>query len=348
MLGALRLAAGAGTSGRSSRCCSTGRTGGSRHPTPRGRACAAATALSRGARLQAVEVLSRAGALDDAAARVQTGAERCEGPAHVASFAPLLVQVEVARGPRDRLLRSPVAAPPRTAATARRRAPSRLPPTARTAPRAALLGRQDPRRLVSSGLSARSGSWWETTRPRLVSTTSGVGSTDRSPRARSSASPCRCSSVDTAGAARIDATTDGRWRTLRVATYNIHRCRGLDGAPAPPHRRRHSQHRAPTSSRCRRSSAPARARRARRGTRRAARHGLGHGADAPPAQTRSSATSCSAACRSSTTRSTTSRGRRASRAAASASTSPSATTRCTCTTCTSAPRSSSGATRRAA
>jgi endonuclease/exonuclease/phosphatase family metal-dependent hydrolase len=23
--------------------------------------------------------------------------------------------------------------------------------------------------------------------------------------------------------------TDAHWRTLRVATYNIHRCRGLDG-----------------------------------------------------------------------------------------------------------------------
>src|SRR5204862_6185223 len=23
--------------------------------------------------------------------------------------------------------------------------------------------------------------------------------------------------------------TDTRWRTLRIATYNIHRCRGLDG-----------------------------------------------------------------------------------------------------------------------
>jgi endonuclease/exonuclease/phosphatase family metal-dependent hydrolase len=28
-------------------------------------------------------------------------------------------------------------------------------------------------------------------------------------------------------------TSDGRWRTLRVATYNIHRCRGLDGRTSP-------------------------------------------------------------------------------------------------------------------
>ena len=27
--------------------------------------------------------------------------------------------------------------------------------------------------------------------------------------------------------------TDGRWRTVRVATYNIHRCRGLDGRTRP-------------------------------------------------------------------------------------------------------------------
>src|SRR6188472_2240496 len=27
--------------------------------------------------------------------------------------------------------------------------------------------------------------------------------------------------------------TEGRWRTLRVATYNIHRCRGLDGRTRP-------------------------------------------------------------------------------------------------------------------
>ena len=28
-------------------------------------------------------------------------------------------------------------------------------------------------------------------------------------------------------------TADGHWRTLRVATYNIHRCRGLDGRTIP-------------------------------------------------------------------------------------------------------------------
>jgi len=28
-------------------------------------------------------------------------------------------------------------------------------------------------------------------------------------------------------------TSDARWRTLRVATYNIHRCRGLDGRTSP-------------------------------------------------------------------------------------------------------------------
>ena len=27
--------------------------------------------------------------------------------------------------------------------------------------------------------------------------------------------------------------TDGRWRTVRIATYNIHRCRGLDGRTIP-------------------------------------------------------------------------------------------------------------------
>ena len=27
--------------------------------------------------------------------------------------------------------------------------------------------------------------------------------------------------------------TDGRWRTVRVATYNIHRCRGMDGRTRP-------------------------------------------------------------------------------------------------------------------
>src|SRR5690606_34099307 len=27
--------------------------------------------------------------------------------------------------------------------------------------------------------------------------------------------------------------TDGQWRTIRVATYNIHRCRGLDGRTIP-------------------------------------------------------------------------------------------------------------------
>ena len=27
--------------------------------------------------------------------------------------------------------------------------------------------------------------------------------------------------------------TDAHWRTLRVATYNIHRCRGLDGRTNP-------------------------------------------------------------------------------------------------------------------
>ena len=27
--------------------------------------------------------------------------------------------------------------------------------------------------------------------------------------------------------------SDGRWRTLRVATYNVHRCRGLDGRTSP-------------------------------------------------------------------------------------------------------------------
>jgi endonuclease/exonuclease/phosphatase family metal-dependent hydrolase len=27
--------------------------------------------------------------------------------------------------------------------------------------------------------------------------------------------------------------TEGRWRTIRVATYNIHRCRGLDGRTSP-------------------------------------------------------------------------------------------------------------------
>lgn len=28
-------------------------------------------------------------------------------------------------------------------------------------------------------------------------------------------------------------TSDARWRTIRVATYNIHRCRGLDGRTSP-------------------------------------------------------------------------------------------------------------------
>jgi endonuclease/exonuclease/phosphatase family metal-dependent hydrolase len=28
-------------------------------------------------------------------------------------------------------------------------------------------------------------------------------------------------------------TSDGHWRTLRVATYNVHRCRGLDGRTSP-------------------------------------------------------------------------------------------------------------------
>ena len=27
--------------------------------------------------------------------------------------------------------------------------------------------------------------------------------------------------------------TDVHWRTLRIATYNIHRCRGLDGRTNP-------------------------------------------------------------------------------------------------------------------
>jgi endonuclease/exonuclease/phosphatase family metal-dependent hydrolase len=27
--------------------------------------------------------------------------------------------------------------------------------------------------------------------------------------------------------------SEGRWRTVRVATYNIHRCRGLDGRTNP-------------------------------------------------------------------------------------------------------------------
>ena len=26
---------------------------------------------------------------------------------------------------------------------------------------------------------------------------------------------------------------EGHWRTLRVATYNVHRCRGLDGRTSP-------------------------------------------------------------------------------------------------------------------
>ena len=27
--------------------------------------------------------------------------------------------------------------------------------------------------------------------------------------------------------------SEGRWRTVRVATYNIHRCRGMDGRTRP-------------------------------------------------------------------------------------------------------------------
>ena len=80
---------------------------------------------------------------------------------------------------------------------------------------------------------------------------------------------------------------------------------------------------------------------------RAARHGLGDGADTAPARQPVRQRRAQPPCRSSTTRTTTFPGRRASRDAASASTSRLVTTPCTCTTCISGRRSSSGAIRRA-
>ena len=68
--------------------------------------------------------------------------------------------------------------------------------------------------------------------------------------------------------------------TLRVATYNIHRCRGMDrahdasNASRPSCTRRRRRHRAAGGDRGR-----ARAAGPRRGARRGARHGLGDGAD---------------------------------------------------------------------
>ena len=143
--------------------------------------------------------------------------------------------------------------------------------------------------------------------------------------------------------------SEGRWRTVRVATYNIHRCRGLDGRTRPDRtaavlavaRRRHP--RAAGGDR-RRAGRP----RARGGARRGARHGLGDGVRRGSCAARCSATWCSAGFRSGTTRSTTCRGRRASRAAASASTWISTARCCTSTTCTSARRSSNAAFRRSA
>ena len=130
--------------------------------------------------------------------------------------------------------------------------------------------------------------------------------------------------------------SDSRRRTIRVATYNIHRCRGLDGRTLPariadviraidadlialqevigagPH-----------------SAGP------RRGARRAARHGLGDGADAASARE---------PVRQRRPQPPSDRAPRALRPlvedvraalAASAWTWPSATTSCTSTTCTS-------------
>ena len=44
---------------------------------------------------------------------------------------------------------------------------------------------------------------------------------------------------------------DTHWRTLRIATYNIHRCRGLDGRTNPARIADVIRAIEPTSSRCR-------------------------------------------------------------------------------------------------
>ncbi len=68
---------------------------------------------------------------------------------------------------------------------------------------------------------------------------------------------------------------------LRVATYNIHRCRGLDRRVAARAHRRRARHDRPRHRRAAGSDRPRAGRPGpRRAARRGARHGLGDGADA--------------------------------------------------------------------
>ena len=123
-------------------------------------------------------------------------------------------------------------------------------------------------------------------------------------RTTSATSPTATRSRSTRGARgrcgrRSSARSSGSWSgsseraaqpqpahvDLRVATYNIHRCRGMDRrVVAVAHRRGAARASTPTSSRCRKWSAPGRRAGPGRGDRRRARHGLGDGAGAAPAQ----------------------------------------------------------------
>ena len=132
-------------------------------------------------------------------------------------------------------------------------------------------------------------------------------------------------------------------KTLRIVTYNIHRCRGMDGRTVP---QRAIDVLAGLNADVIAlqeviGAGPERLG-ARRGNRRGARHGLGDGVGAPPARPSVRQRRAVALSRSGSTCSTTCRGARASRAAASAPTSSSTTGRCTSSTCISARPIASG------
>ena len=84
---------------------------------------------------------------------------------------------------------------------------------------------------------------------------------------------------------RTVSMTDAHWRTLRVATYNIHRCRGLDGRTSPERIADVIRSIEPDVVALQEviGAGPSSAGPCRR-TRRAARHGLGDGAGAAPAR----------------------------------------------------------------
>ena len=166
--------------------------------------------------------------------------------------------------------------------------------------------------------SPRSGSLCDTTRPRLGSMTS-VAWQQGQVTSISDLSRAICLPPNPQDYHSV--VTHGP-TSLRIATYNIHRCRGLDGRTRPDRiiavlRSIDADVIALAGSRRRR---PAR-RGPRRGDRRRARHGLGHGVGAPAARPPVRQRRAQPVSRSPSTSSTTCRGRRASRGGCSASTS---------------------------